>query len=173
MLRGAESKGKLPHLFIHGKTGILVLEFPVGDLPLSRTASLVPAFAVKDLPLGRTLWWYISILLEIYSLVKILMGPPYESSHEPLPLKTIWYWLFAKKKNHDQNLCKESIGGIFILPEQTTSRSICSLLWNFKWEHRSCKVSLDSTFKKKQILLKTFFPSFYCLLTKNKKRLIS
>ena len=39
---GAESNGKLPHLFIP-----------------SKTATLVPAFAVKDLPLGRTHWWQI------------------------------------------------------------------------------------------------------------------
>ena len=37
---GAESNGKLPHLFIHSKSAVLV-----------------PALAVKDLPLGRTLWW--------------------------------------------------------------------------------------------------------------------
>ena len=42
---GAESNGKLPHLFIPGKTATLAPEFAVGDLPLSRTAALVPAFA--------------------------------------------------------------------------------------------------------------------------------
>ena len=52
---GAESNGKLPHLFIPSKTATLVLEFAVGHLPLDRTAALVPEFAVKDLPLGRTL----------------------------------------------------------------------------------------------------------------------
>ena len=52
---GAESSGKLPHLFIPSKTATLVSEFAVEDLPLDRTATLVPAFAVKDLPLGRTL----------------------------------------------------------------------------------------------------------------------
>ena len=53
--RGAESNGMLPHLFIPSKTGILVPEFAVADLPLERTATVVPAFAVKDLPLSRTL----------------------------------------------------------------------------------------------------------------------
>ena len=50
---GAESNGKLPHLFIPSKTATLVPEFAVEDLPLSRTAALVPEFAVKDLPLGE------------------------------------------------------------------------------------------------------------------------
>ena len=52
---GAESNGKLQHLFIPSKTAALVPEFAVEDLPLDRTATLVPGFAVKDLPLGRTL----------------------------------------------------------------------------------------------------------------------
>ena len=52
---GAESNGKLQHLFIPSKTATLVPEFAVEDLPLSRTAALVPEFAVKDLPIGRTL----------------------------------------------------------------------------------------------------------------------
>ena len=52
---GAESNGKLPHLFIPFKTATLVPEFAVDDLPLSRTAALVPEFPVKDLPLGGTL----------------------------------------------------------------------------------------------------------------------
>ena len=52
---GAESNGKLPHLFIPSKTVTLVPEFAVEDLPLSRTATLVPEFVVKDLPLSRTL----------------------------------------------------------------------------------------------------------------------
>ena len=51
---GAESNGKLLHLFIPSKTATLVPEFVVEDLPLGRTAALVPEFAVKDLPLGRT-----------------------------------------------------------------------------------------------------------------------
>ena len=52
---GAESNGKLPHLFIPSKTATLVPEFSMEDLPLGRIAALVPEFAVKDLPLGRTL----------------------------------------------------------------------------------------------------------------------
>ena len=52
---GAESNGKIPHLFIPSKTAPLVPEFVVEYLPLGRTASLVPEFAVNDLPLGRTL----------------------------------------------------------------------------------------------------------------------
>ena len=52
---GAESNGKLPHLFIPSKSATLVNEFVVEDLFLDRTATLVPAFAVKDLPLGRLL----------------------------------------------------------------------------------------------------------------------
>ena len=50
---GAESSGKLPHLFIPSKTATLVPEYAVEDLPLDRTTTLVPAFAVKDLPLGK------------------------------------------------------------------------------------------------------------------------
>ena len=42
---GAESNGKLPHLFIPSKTAAWVPEFAVEDLPLSRTAALVPEFA--------------------------------------------------------------------------------------------------------------------------------
>ena len=53
---GAESNGKLSHLFIPSKTATLVAEFAVEDLHLGRTAALVvPEFAVKNLPLGRTL----------------------------------------------------------------------------------------------------------------------
>ena len=52
---GAESKGKLLHPFIPNKTAILVPEYAVENLPLSRTSALVPEFAVKDVPLGRTL----------------------------------------------------------------------------------------------------------------------
>ena len=52
---GAESNGKLPHLFLPSKTANFVPEFAVEDLPLGRTAALVPEFAVKDLPFGRTL----------------------------------------------------------------------------------------------------------------------
>ena len=46
---GAESNGKLPHLFIASKTATLVTEFAVEDLALGRTAALVSEFAVKDL----------------------------------------------------------------------------------------------------------------------------
>ena len=46
---GAESNGKLPHLFTTSKTATLVPEFTVEDLSLGRTAALVPEFAVKDL----------------------------------------------------------------------------------------------------------------------------
>ena len=52
---GAESNGKLPHLFIPSKTASYILEFAMEDLPLDRIAALVPEFVVKDLPLGRTL----------------------------------------------------------------------------------------------------------------------
>ena len=51
---GAESNGKLSHLFIPSKTATLLPEFAVEDLPLGRNAALVHEFAVKDLPLGRT-----------------------------------------------------------------------------------------------------------------------
>ena len=50
---GAESNGKLPHLFNPSAT--LVPEFAEEHLPLARTAALLPEFAVKDLPLSRTL----------------------------------------------------------------------------------------------------------------------
>ena len=52
---GAESNGKLLHLFIPSETATFVPEFAVEDLPLGRTAALVPEYAVKDLPLCRTL----------------------------------------------------------------------------------------------------------------------
>ena len=52
---GAESNGKLLHLFIPSKTVTLVPEFVVEDQTLGRTVALVPKFAVKDLPLGRIL----------------------------------------------------------------------------------------------------------------------
>ena len=44
---GAESNGKLPHLFIPSKTTTLVPAFAVGHLPFDRTATatLVPACA--------------------------------------------------------------------------------------------------------------------------------
>ena len=52
---GAESNGKLPHLFILRKTATLITAFAVEDLPLGGTTALVPEFAMKDLLLGRTL----------------------------------------------------------------------------------------------------------------------
>ena len=52
---GAESNGKLPHLFIPSKTTTLVPEFVVEDLPLGRTAALMSEFVVKDLLLGTKL----------------------------------------------------------------------------------------------------------------------
>ena len=48
--RGAESNGKLAHLFIPSKTATLVPEFAVEDLPLDRTATLVPGFSVMTCP---------------------------------------------------------------------------------------------------------------------------
>ena len=52
---GAESNGKLLHLFVPSKTATLVLKFVVEDLPLGRTAALVPEFAVKDCSWHNTL----------------------------------------------------------------------------------------------------------------------
>ena len=52
---GAESNGKLPHLFIRSKTVTFVPVFAVEDLPLGITAALVPDFAMKGLPLCLTL----------------------------------------------------------------------------------------------------------------------
>ena len=52
---GADSNGKLLHIFIPSKTATLLPKFAVEDLPLGRTAVMVSEFAVKDLPLGRTL----------------------------------------------------------------------------------------------------------------------
>ena len=43
---GAESNGKLPHLFIPSKTATLVPEFAVEDLPSGRTVALVLELAV-------------------------------------------------------------------------------------------------------------------------------
>ena len=60
---GAESNGKLPHLFIPSKTASYIPEFEMENLPLGRIAILVPEFVVKDLPLGRTLIIYIYIYI--------------------------------------------------------------------------------------------------------------
>ena len=57
----AESKGKLPHLFIPSKTATLISEFALENLPLGRTASLVSGFAVK--PLGRTLMMMMMMMM--------------------------------------------------------------------------------------------------------------
>ena len=54
---GAESNGKLPHLFIPSKTATLVPEFAVEDLPLGIITALVHEFVVKDLPFSRTKLW--------------------------------------------------------------------------------------------------------------------
>ena len=59
---GAESNGKLPHLFIPSETSTHVPEFAMEDLPLGRISALVPQFAVKDLPLGRALMIYDKLL---------------------------------------------------------------------------------------------------------------
>ena len=59
---GAESNGKLPHLFVPSNTATLVPEFTVEDLYLDRTATLFPEFFVNDLPLGRT---HCCVLLQI------------------------------------------------------------------------------------------------------------
>ena len=65
---GAESNGKLPHLFIPSKTANEGPEFAMEDLPLVSIAALVPEFAVKDLPLGRTLMMMmLSKILSKYS----------------------------------------------------------------------------------------------------------
>ena len=61
---GAESNGKLLHLFIPSKTATSVPEFAMEDLPLDRIVALVPEFAVKDLPLGRTLMKMMMLVTE-------------------------------------------------------------------------------------------------------------
>ena len=47
---GAESIGKLPHLFMPGKTAALVPEFAVEDVPAAELQPWVRAFAVKNRP---------------------------------------------------------------------------------------------------------------------------
>ena len=69
---GAESNGKLPHLFIRGKTVILIPEIVVEDLSLGRTVALVSEFAAKDLNLGRTHWWDIYIYIYHYNHQNVL-----------------------------------------------------------------------------------------------------
>ena len=70
---GAESNGKLPHLFTPSKTATLVSKFAGEDLPLDRTAVLGPEFAMKDLPLGRTLWWWLRSTYLEYTLLLLLI----------------------------------------------------------------------------------------------------
>ena len=67
---GAESNGKLPHIFIPSKAATWIPEFAMEYLPLGRIAALVPEFAVKDLPFGRTLMMMIlnAALLKICPL---------------------------------------------------------------------------------------------------------
>ena len=54
---GAESNGKLPHLFIPSETATWFLSLRC-NMSSGRTAALVPEFAMKNLPLDRTLWWW-------------------------------------------------------------------------------------------------------------------
>ena len=75
---GAESNGKLPHLFIPSKTATLVPEFAVEDLPLGRDEVLVPEFAVKYLPLGRP-----AVLVSEFAVKDLPLG------------RTLWWWLYA------------------------------------------------------------------------------
>ena len=63
LYNAAESKVKLPHLFIPSKTATLVPEFEVEDLSLGRTTASVPEFAMKDLPLGRTLMMMMMMMM--------------------------------------------------------------------------------------------------------------
>ena len=90
---GAESNGKLPHLFIPVKTATLVQVFTVKDLPfdrtfddnavedlpLSRTATLVQVFTVQDLPFDRTSdddddnYIYIYIIINIIIIIIIII----------------------------------------------------------------------------------------------------
>ena len=55
---GAESNGKLPHLFIPSKTATLVPEFVIEDLPSGRTAALVPEFGQNTLIMMNLLYRY-------------------------------------------------------------------------------------------------------------------
>lgn len=70
-------------------------------------------------------------------------------------------WLFTKECTTKPYV--KSLLVVFHLPEQTTSSNIRMQVCNFKCEHRSSKVSLDSTVKKKQLLLKNFVLNCYCL----------
>ena len=53
---GAETNGKLPHLFILSTTAALVPEFAVEDLPLIRTAAFVRDCASERPSLGQNTW---------------------------------------------------------------------------------------------------------------------
>ena len=62
---GAESNGKLPHLFIRRKTAALDPELAMEDLPLDRTVTLVSEFVVEDLPLDSTVTLVLAFALGI------------------------------------------------------------------------------------------------------------
>ena len=70
---GAESDGKLPHLFIPSKTAAWVPEFAMEDLPLGRIAALVPEFVVKDLALGRIRMIYIVFLIRAMCFSRLII----------------------------------------------------------------------------------------------------
>ena len=96
---GAESNGKIPHLFIPSKTAILVPEIAAEDLPFGRTAGLVSEFAVNDLFLSRTLWWwhiihifqgtYFDKILKMYILLFSCKIPKYLTKYRPQNKETI------------------------------------------------------------------------------------
>ena len=65
---GAESNGKLRHLFISSKTAIIVPEFAVEDLPLGRTAALVPEFACICVGETLAIWHYFQYLGPFFSV---------------------------------------------------------------------------------------------------------
>ena len=71
---GAESNGKLPHLFIPSKTEALVPEFVVEDLP---SAELQPRFLRlqrRNCPWAEHLWWWRCMCM---SLSVIFWSVPY------------------------------------------------------------------------------------------------
>ena len=88
---GAESNGKLPHLFIPSKTTTQVPEFAMEDLPFGRIAALVPEFAVKDLPLGRTLMMMKICLFKQPTYVNILFFIEISIQNSPNKLLNFWY----------------------------------------------------------------------------------
>ena len=92
---GAESNGKIPHLFIPNKTATLVPEFSVEDLPLNRTASLVPAFAVDDLSLNRTATLVPAFAVDDLPLDRTATLVPSFTVKDLLLGRTLWlWWLF-------------------------------------------------------------------------------